>query len=109
MYSVEHNNNSAVLLSPLVTGTPGVGKSIWQFYAFKRVLELGMQQPSSSAAAQQQQPSTSAAVQQQQSNTPAIVWETAYMPNQRVLFKDGKGLVGDTTSFKAELGLSSTW
>lgn len=66
-----------------VTGTPGIGKSWWVFYAIWKL--------------------------QQEDVPPAIVWETFLKPGRRVLFKDGKATKGDGASFESELELGTTW
>lgn len=69
--------------SAAVSGTPGIGKSWWIWYAMWRL--------------------------QQEATPPAIVWDSRLNLKRRVLFHNGKALVGDRNCFKRELGDRSTW
>jgi hypothetical protein len=71
------------VLPVAVTGTPGIGKSWWVFYAIWKL--------------------------QQEDAPPAVVWETFLKPGRRVLFKDGKAMEGSSKDFREELKLRSTW
>lgn len=72
------------LASVAVTGTPGIGKSLWIWYVVWKL-------------------------QHEALDPPAIVWETHREREHRVLFHNGKALVGTRKCFERELSDPSTW